>query len=85
MKIKVVKNAYYVSEDLTNLGLVDEKLFESSFSHLLVVGDVWKKIDVKGNFSNDVFECVEGKWKGEESEGWWDYKGMEGYFEIIEN
>jgi len=85
MKIKVVKNAYYVSNDLTSLGLVDEKLFESSFSHLLVIGDVWKKIDNKGHWSENYFECIEGKWEGEESDGWWEYKGMEGYFEIIED
>ena len=31
MKIRVIKNAYYVSEDLTNLGLVDQETFEFSF------------------------------------------------------
>jgi hypothetical protein len=84
MTIKVIRNAYYVNEDLTGLGLVDQSTFECSFSHLLVVGDVWEKIDVEGNFSDDVFKCIEGEWKGEESEGWWDYKDMEGYFEIID-
>jgi hypothetical protein len=85
MIIKVIKNAYYVSENLTNLGLIDQNLFESSFSHLLVIGDIWKKIDDESNFSEDIFECIEGEWVGEKSDGWWDYKGIEGYFEIIES
>jgi hypothetical protein len=84
MTIKVIKNAYYVSEDLTSIGMVDEDEFRSSFSHLLVVGDVWKTIDDNGNFSELVFECIEGTWLGEESDGWWEYKGYEDYFEVIE-
>jgi hypothetical protein len=84
MKIKVIKNCYYCSEDLTCIGLVDEEEFNNSFSQLLVVGDVWEKIDDEGNFSEQCFKCIEGKWVGEENDGWWDYKGNEGYFEIIE-
>jgi hypothetical protein len=84
MKIKVIKNAYYVSEDLTNIGMVDQDTFESSFSHLLVVGDVWESIDdEEGNFSEQFFKCIEGAWEGEVSDGWWDYKGFEGYFEVV--
>jgi hypothetical protein len=84
MKIKVIKNCYYCFEDLTCIGLVDEEEFNNSFSQPLVVGDVWEKIDDEGNFGDDIFKCIEGKWVGEESDGWWDYKGNEGYFEIIE-
>lgn len=80
MKIKVVKNGYYVSNDLTGLGMVDQGTFEFSFTHMLVVGDVWEKVLVDGF---EFFECIEGKWKGELSEGWWEYEGNEGYFEII--
>jgi hypothetical protein len=83
MQIKVIKDAYYVSEDLTNLGLVDQDSFKSSFSHLLVVGDVWEKIDVEGNFNEEVFKCIEGEWLGEESEGWWDFKYVKDFFEVI--
>ena len=84
MKIKVIKNAYYITEDLTNIGMVDQDTFESSFSHLLVVGDVWESVDdEEGNFNEQFFKCIEGTWKGEENDGWWDYKGFEGYFEII--
>ena len=85
MKIKVIENAYYVSEDLSSIGLVSEDEFENSFSHLLVIGDVWEKIDDEGNFNNQVFKCIEGKWLDEENDGWWDYEGYEDFFEIIEN
>jgi hypothetical protein len=84
MKIKVTKNAYYVTEDLTNFGMVDQETLDNSFSHLLVVGDVWESIDnEEGNFSEQFFKCIEGAWEGEVNDGWWDYKGFEGYFEII--
>ena len=84
MKIKVIINAYYVSEDLSSIGIVSEDEFENSFSHLLVKGDVWETIDDKGNFSNQVFKCIEGKWEGEKNDGWWDYESYEDFFEVIE-
>lgn len=83
MKIKVIENAYYVSEDLTGIGLVSEDEFNNSFTHILVKGDVWEKIDDEGNFNSQVFKCIEGKWVGEVNDGWWDYDGWEDYFEII--
>jgi hypothetical protein len=84
MKIKVIKNAYYITEDLTGLGMVDQETLDNSFSHLLVVGDVWESIDdEEGNFSEQFFKCIEGAWEGEVSDGWWDYKGFEGYFEVV--
>ena len=83
MKIKVIENAYYVSEDLTSIGLVSEDEFNNSFTHVLVKGDVWEKIDDKGNFNSQVFKCIEGEWVGEVNDGWWDYDGWEDYFEII--
>jgi hypothetical protein len=83
MKIKVIKDCYYVSEDLTNIGLVDKDEFFNSFAHLLIKGDVWEKIDDEGNFSDQMFKCIEGKWLDEVSDGWWDYEGNECYFEIL--
>ena len=84
MKIKVIKNAYSINEDLTNIGMVDQDTFESSFSHLLVVGDIWESVDdEEGNFSEQFFKCIEGTWLDEVSDGWWEYKWFEGYFEII--
>ena len=85
MKIKVIENAYYVSEDLSSIGLVSEDEFNNSFTHTLVKDDVWEKIDDEGNFNNQVFKCIEGKWLDEENDGWWDYEGYEDFFEIIEN
>jgi hypothetical protein len=86
MKVKVIENAYYVCEDLTGIGFVNESEFKSSFVHTLVIGDVWEKIkDEKGNFSDDVFKCIEGKMIGEESDGWWKFEGTESYFEVIED
>ena len=83
MKIKVIKDCYYVSEDLTNIGLVDKDEFFNSFAHLLIKGDVWEKIDDEGNFSDQMFKCIEGKWLDEINDGWWDYEGNECYFEIL--
>lgn len=87
MKIKVIKDCYYVCNDLSGLGLVDKEEFESSFVHVLVKGDVWESVIIEGNFNDQVFKCIEGKWCDDEDEtndGWWDYKGNECYFEVIE-
>jgi hypothetical protein len=81
MKVKVIKDAYYVSEDLTGIGMVDKDEFESSYSHLLVVGDVW---ELRTDDGNEFFECIEGKWLEEVSDGWWEYEGFEDFFEVIE-
>lgn len=81
MKIKVIKDAYYVTEDLTGIGMVDKDTFESSVAHLLVVGDVW---ELRTDNDYKFFECIEGKWLGEESDGWWEYEGNEDYFEVID-
>ena len=83
MKIKVIKNVYYVSEDLTNLGMVDQETFNNSFVHSLVIGDIWES-RVYEEDGYEYFECIKGNWCDEVSEGWWDYKGNEGYFEVIE-
>jgi len=77
MKLRVIANAYYVSEDLTGLGVVDEQTFEMSFSKLLNKGDVWEE-DADG-----FFNCISGDWEGNNSNGWWEYEHMEQYFEII--
>lgn len=77
MKIKVIKNGYYVSEDVSGLGVINEDTFTSSFTHLLVVGDVWVMS------ADEFFNCVEGAWKGECNDGWWDYEFVKEYFEIL--
>jgi hypothetical protein len=82
MKIKVIKNGYYVAEDLTNLGLVDQGTLDSSIAHTLVIDDVWVRDEYEDG--HVYFKCIEGKWCNEESDGWWEYKGYEDYFEVIE-
>ena len=83
MKLRVIKNGYYVSEDLTNLGMVDQDTLDMSISHLLVIGDVWeKRVYEEDNY--EYFTCIEGKWKDEDSDGWWEYEMYEDYFEVIE-
>jgi hypothetical protein len=84
MTIKVIKDAYYVSEDLTSIGMVNKDEFESSFSHVLVVGDIWESIEEQGHWNDINFKCIEGKWEGDENDGWWDYKDNEGYFIVME-
>ena len=86
MKIKVIKDGYYVTEDLTGIGMVNKDTFESSFSHLLVVGDVWElRTDRTDNdYEYEFFECIEGDWLGWESDEWWEYKDYEGYFKVID-
>jgi hypothetical protein len=76
MKLKVVKNVYYVSDKLSE-GLIDETEFQNSLAHLLVVGDVWEE-DKDGDLI-----CMEGVWKGECNVGWWHYEDVEKYFEKI--
>ena len=52
------------------------------FVHSLVVGDVWvKKVEDDGF---EYFECIEGKWENELSDGWWEYEFVKEYFEIID-
>ena len=76
MKIKVVKDAYYVIEDLTDCGLISKDEFENSYSHTLVKGDVWE-CDEEG-----FFRCIEGSMEGSEG-AWWEYSDVMDYVEII--
>ena len=83
MKLRVIKNGYYVSEDLTNLGMVDQDTLDMSISHFLVIGDIWeKRVYEEDNY--EYFTCIEGKWKDEDGDGWWEYEMYEDYFEVIE-
>ena len=83
MKLEVIKNGYYVNEDLTNLGIVDEDRFELSYSKLLCIGDVWEK-DLEYDESGNYFKCIKGKWLDAINDGWWEYIGFEDYFKVIE-
>ena len=81
MKIKVIKNGYYVHEDVSGLGMINQDTFESSFSHALVVGDIWEKRTMDNGY--EYFECTSGKWEGEESDGFWEYESNKESFEVI--
>jgi hypothetical protein len=81
MTIKVIKDAYYVNEDVSGLGLIDHNTFESSYTHTLVVGDIWKKVPTTDGY--ELFECISGRYEGEDNDGFWEYKNHEGYFEVI--
>jgi hypothetical protein len=81
MKIKVIYDGYYVWNDLTNLGLINKYEFELSFTHTLVVGDIWESKTDENGFN--YYECIEGKWKGDENDGWWEYEDNEYHFEVI--
>jgi hypothetical protein len=83
MKIQVKEDMYYVSEDLSCIGMVSKDELECSYTHILVKGDVWEKVDDKGNFSNPLFKCIEGKWEGEDNDGWWDFENDSDYFEVL--
>jgi hypothetical protein len=85
MKLKVIKNGYFVTGDVVDTGLINQETFESSFVHFLWVGDVWvlkEKLD-----GEDVFECIEGEWEGEFNEGWWKFDNdtIKEYFEVLTN
>lgn len=83
LKLRVIKDMFYVSEDLTSLGVVSREELENSYTHLLVVGDVWIETDDEFNSDEKLFTCVEGKWKDEINDGWWDYEDCKDYFEVI--
>lgn len=79
-KLKVVKDIYYVVEDSIQecSYLTKEELFES-VSHLLVKDDVWVVVE------DNMVECIEGSWKDEYNDGWFDFEDMynKGVFEVI--
>jgi hypothetical protein len=84
MKLKVIKNGYFVVGDVVDTGLINQETFESSFVHFLWVGDVWV---LKEEDGEDVFECIEGEWEGEFNEGWWKFDSdtIKEYFEVLTN
>lgn len=68
MLLRVVKNGYYVTENLCDMGMVtEEDLHYYNYTHSLVEGDLWEGSPEEG------FICIEGKRKGETSEGKWEY------------
>lgn len=84
-KLKVIKDVYYVSDGnvLDDEYLTKEELFEK-LAHLCVVDDIWEVVD-EGEYG--VFlNCIEGTWKGESSDGWFNDDDMlnKNIFEFID-
>ena len=74
-KLKVIKDVYYVSDGCSLDGelLTKEEVLDN-LSHLCVVDDVWEVTD-EGEYG--VFlNCIEGAWKGESSDGWFNDDDM---------
>ena len=82
MKYKVIKNGYFVTDNLSNEGLLSEEEFNMSFIHMLVVGDEWE-VDEVIEGETEV-KCVKSEsWEGESSYGWFNFDFHKGYFELI--
>jgi hypothetical protein len=82
MKYKVIKNGYFITDNLSNQGLLSEEEFNMSFIHMLIVGDEW---EVKEVFEDEtILECVKSEnWDGEISYRWFNFDYYKDYFELI--
>ena len=82
MKYKVIKNGYFITDNLSNQGLLSEEEFNMSFIHMLIVGDEW---EVKEVFEDEtILECAKSEnWDGEISYRWFDFDYYKDYFELI--
>jgi hypothetical protein len=80
MKLEVIKDCYYITEDSLQecTYLSKEELFDS-LAHLLVVGDIWETDKEYPEY----LVCVSGEWEGELSDGWWEYEKLKDYFKEI--
>ena len=82
-KLKVVKDIYYIAEDsVSECEYLTYEELMNSVSHLLVKDDVY---EVVGDVWDRFIECIEGTWKGESNDGWFDVDEMieKGALEII--
>ena len=72
MKYRVIKNGFFVTDNLSNQGLLSEKEFNMSFIHMLIVGDEWEVDDVIEG--DTILRCVKSEnWEDESSDGWFDF------------
>jgi hypothetical protein len=82
MKYRVIKNGYFVTNNLSNEGLLSEEEFNMSFIHMLVVGDEWE-VDEVIEGETEV-KCIKSEnWEGESSYGWFNFDFYKEYFELI--
>jgi hypothetical protein len=80
MKLEVIKDCFYITEDSLQecTYLSKEELFDS-LAHFLVVGDIWET----DKDDSEYLICVSGEWKGESSDGWWEHKNVSNFFKEI--
>jgi|TARA_B100000035_G_scaffold295367_1_gene286396 hypothetical protein len=84
MKYKVIKNGFFVIDNLSNNGLLNEEEFEGSIIRMLIIGDIWEFDEVVEG--QTILKCIKSKiWDGESSEGWFSFSNeiKEEYFELI--
>ena len=73
-KLKVTKDIYYIAEDsVSECEYLTYEELMNSVAHLLVKDDVYKVTDEAGE---KFIECIEGTWKGESNDGWFDVDEM---------
>jgi hypothetical protein len=82
MKYRVIKNGFFVTDNLSNQGLLSEKEFNMSFIHMLIVGDEWEVDEVIEG--GTILKCIKSEnWEDESSYGWFDFDFYKDYFELI--
>lgn len=82
MKYKVIKNGFFVIDNLSNNGLLNEEEFEGSIIRMLIIGDIWEFDEVVEG--QTILKCIKSKiWDGESSEGWFNFDLYKDYFELI--
>ncbi len=81
MKLKVIKDCYFISDGRSYEWeyLDKEELFDT-VNHLLVVGDIWET----STEHPELLICTSGEWKDEYNEGWWEYEDVSRFFEVID-
>ena len=81
MKLKVIKDCYYVSgENFYDAEYMSHEELMNRITHMLIKGDIWEtSID-----DPDLLICTSGDWENEFNEGWWEYEDLKEYFEEID-
>ena len=82
MKLKVIKDCYYVTpENFYDYEYLDHEELMSRIVHMLAKNDIWETSIEEP----ELLECTSGEWEGEYNEGWWNYNDLKEYFEVIED
>ena len=82
MKYRVIKNGFFITDNLSNQGLLSEEEFNMSFIHMLIVGDEWEFSEVIEG--DTILRCVKSEnWEGENNYGWFNFDHYKEYFALI--